>query len=197
MCGERITDVDHNGAAPVDGTVPQRPYRRESQINDLQGSGYLNQFCEWCEENGIGSVRDLDGSHFLEYKFHLQQRIADSTIRNHFSTLRTFFKFCKRVDATDQNQELHKKLETPDFDKGDLSRDDMMDFDEVKKLLRYLNKFEYATAKHAMFVVFWHTGCRRGHLEVLILMTISPSNSAKAGGMGLSNSSTDQKPVLR
>ncbi|MCU4741982.1 tyrosine-type recombinase/integrase [Natronoglomus mannanivorans] len=146
---------------------------------------HLNQFCNWCEEQGIESVQDIDGSHFLEYKFHLRQRIADSTIRNHFSTLRTFFKFCKRIDATDGNQELHTKLETPDFAKGDLSRDDMMDFNEVKKLLAYFDKFEYATVKHAMFVVFWHTGCRRGALRGLDLEDYKPVQERENGRYGL------------
>lgn len=142
---------------------------------------HLNQFTDWCDANGIDSVRELDGADCLEYKFHLRESKADSTIRNHFSTLRTFFKFCRRIDATETGQKLASKLETPDFSKGELSRDDMMEFSEVERLLEYLQKFEYGTVRHAMFVVFWHTGCRRGALRGLDLADYNPLKRREHG----------------
>ncbi|WP_252698857.1 tyrosine-type recombinase/integrase [Natronosalvus vescus] len=131
----------------------------------------LNQFTTWCENNQIDSIRDLDGTVLLEYKLFLQDdpNKADSTIRNHFSTLRTYFRFCRRIDATREDQHLYEKLKTPDFAKGELSRDDMMETERVKELLEYLRKFEYASSRHTMFIVFWHTGCRRGALRGLDL----------------------------
>lgn len=146
---------------------------------------HLNQFLDWCDENGIDSVRDLNGEHFLELKFHLRKDKADSTIRNHFSTLRTFFRFCARLDATEDGQNLATKLETPDFSKGDLSRDDMMDFDDAERLLDYLRKFEYATARHAMFATFWHAGCRCGALRSLDLDDYNPIKKREHGRYAL------------
>lgn len=147
--------------------------------------GHLKTFYEWCDDNGIGSVRDLDGEVFLEYKFYLRQSRRDTTIRNHFSTLRTFFRFCDRIDATETSQNLATKLESPDFSKGDLSRDAMMDFSEVERLLEYLQKFEYATVRHAIFTVFWHTGCRCGALRGLDLSDYKPLKQREHGRYAL------------
>jgi integrase len=147
--------------------------------------GHLRQFCEWCDEQGIESVRDLDGEDFLEYKFTLKQTRANTTIRNHFSTLRTFFRFCERIDATERGQNLATKLETPDFSKGEMSRDEMMDFDEVERLLEYLGKFEYGTLRHAVFTVFWHTGCRCGALRSLDLSDYDPVKEREQGRYAL------------
>ena len=149
--------------------------------------GHLDQFCDWCDENEIESVRDLGGESLLEYKFHLKSDPDknDATIRNHFSTLRTFFRFCNRLDATRQDQDLHVKLQAPDFSKGDLSRDVMMDFEEAKRLLDYLEKFEYATVNHVAFVILWHTGCRRGALRGLDLSDYKPLKQREHGRYAL------------
>lgn len=157
----------------------------KAQSTIYKNRDHLNQFCNWCDDNGIDSIRDLGGEDFLELKFHLRQTKADSTIRNHFSTLRTFFRFCNRIDATEPGQNLATKLETPDFAKGDLSRDDMMPFEEVETLLDYLNKFEYATTRHAMFVVFFHTGCRMGALRGLDLSDYKPLKRREHGRYAL------------
>lgn len=159
--------------------------REKSPSTIYNNRGHLRTFVEWCESQDIDSVKELDGSHFLEYKFHLQEGVSDATIRNHFSTLRTFFKFCNRIDAVDPDQHLHKKLEAPDFAKGDLSRDIMMDFDEVKSLLAYQQKFEYATLKHTLFSIFWHTGCRMGALRGLDLEDYSPIKNREHGEYAL------------
>ncbi|WP_176548243.1 site-specific integrase [Natrinema sp. CBA1119] len=157
----------------------------KSKSTLYNNQGHLRQFCDWCEENEIDSVRDLGGEDFLEYKFHLRQSVSDSTIRNHFSTLRTFFKFCYRIDATEKGQELATKLETPDFAKGDLSRDILMDFEEVNRLLDYLSKFEYGTKKHITFLIFWHTGCRRGALRGLDISDYAPCKEREHGTYAL------------
>jgi len=147
--------------------------------------GHLKQFCEWCAEQEIDSIQEIDGETFLEYKFELRQSRAKTTIRNHFSTLRTFFRFCERIDATETGKNLATKLETPDFSKGELSRDDMMDFSDVERLLEYLNKFEYATLRHAVFTVFWHTGCRCGALRSLDLSDYKPVKKREHGRYAL------------
>lgn len=147
--------------------------------------GHLKEFAQWCDDQGIETVADLTGPDLLEYKLHLRDRVADSTIRNHFSTLRTFFRFCKRMDATRPDQHLHEKLKTPDFSKGDLSRDDMMDFEEVERLLKYLETFQYANERHVLFVIFWHTGCRNGALRGLDLDDYKQAKEREHGYYGL------------
>ncbi|MDR5674654.1 phage integrase SAM-like domain-containing protein [Halalkaliarchaeum sp. AArc-GB] len=167
-------------------------FHREREGNKSEQTIYknrdhTNQFLEWCDAQGIDSIRDLDGTLLLEYKLHLKDdpNKGDATIRNHFSTLRTFFKFCRRVDATKEDQHLYEKLKTPDFSKGELSRDDMMDFGEVKRLLDYLNKFEYGTVKHVAFAIFWHTGCRCGALISLDVDDYKPVKQREHGEYGV------------
>lgn len=154
-----------------------------STIHNNQG--HLDHFCGWCEQNNVDSVRELNGQDLLEYKFDLRDGRAKTTVRNHFSTLRTFFRFCNRIDATREDQHLAEKLEAPDFSKGEKSRDDMLNFDVVEKILDYLDTYEYATAKHALFTVFWHTGCRRGALRGLDLCDYKPVQDREHGRYAL------------
>lgn len=138
--------------------------------------GHLKTFLNWCNDQGIESIRDLGGEELLEYKFHLKQdpEKSDTTISNHFTTLRVFFQFCNTMDATGPNQDLYTKLKSLEFSKGDASRDDMLEIGEVKDLLEYRNRFEYAQTRHVVFTILWHTGCRMGALLGLDLEDYQP-----------------------
>ena len=148
----------------------------KSEQTVYNNRGHLKEFTNWCDENGITSLRDLGGEHLLEYKFHLKQdpNKSDTTISNHFSTLRVFFTFCNTLDATTPEQDLYTKLKSLDFSKGRISRDDMLEIDRVKALLDYLGQFEYAQVRHVVFVILWHTGCRAGALRGLDLDDYKP-----------------------
>ena len=161
----------------------------KAQSTIYKNTDHLNQFLEWCEENRLQMIHQLEGEHLLEYKFYLRDDPdkQDSTIGNHFSTLRAFFKFCEGLGAATDEQRLYQTLQGFDFAKGDLSRDDMMEFDQAKLLLNYLQKFEYAKVRHVMFVLFWHTGCRKSALRSLDLEDYEPAKQREHGTYALLN----------
>jgi len=41
-------------------------------------------------------------------------------------------------------------------------RSEMLDANRADQILNYLDKFEYATLRHALFALFWDTGTRIG-----------------------------------
>jgi site-specific recombinase XerD len=157
------------------------------QTHYNNNKGHLKQFVEWADDNGVESVRELGGQELLNYKFHLKQDPSknDTTIGNHFTTLRVFFKFCRTMDATTSDQQLYEKLRSLDFSKGNLSRDDMLDVSQVKSVLDYLERFEYATVRHVPFVILWHTGARAGAVRGLDLEDYRSVRQREHGEYGL------------
>lgn len=56
-------------------------------------------------------------------------------------------------------------LPNPDDD----TRDEKIEPDAAKEILEYLQKFEYATLRHALFALLWDTGFRLGTIRALDL----------------------------
>ena len=54
-------------------------------------------------------------------------------------------------------------------DRGRAARTEMLDPDKVEAILSHLDKYEYASARHAQFALMWDTGVRLGALRSLDL----------------------------
>lgn len=147
--------------------------------------GHMDQFREWLADNRMDHIEDLDGKAPLQYKIHLKSDDSKNrtTVGNHFSTLRTFFKWSARYDFTDSA--LTDAMESPDFNKHGAARERMIPFDHAKDLLDYLKKFKYTTKDHIMVAIMCHTGCRRWAMCGLDLDDYSPVRERDSGQYGL------------
>jgi site-specific recombinase XerD len=170
--------------------------------------GHLRDFREWCAANEIEDLRELTGLQLQSFRVHLKQDRELTTIRNHISTVRTFLRWLYRVDVLSEN--LAHALEVPDVPDEQKSRDVMIEADEVERMMDYFDRFEYATVRHVVFTLLWHTGCRMGALRALDLddYVSSTETTAEYGfvqfrhrpdtGTGLKNAEGgERKPYIR
>jgi len=129
-------------------------------------SSLLNQFIEWCEDEGIEYVNDLDSFHISDFKIHRRDEdgINSVTLYNQMTVLRVFLRWCESRGLAEG---LAENILMPT--KEDDAKDTMIDSETAAQILQYLQKFEYATMKHVVFALLWDTGFRIGTLRAIDL----------------------------
>ncbi|OIB58771.1 tyrosine-type recombinase/integrase [Natrialba sp. SSL1] len=87
----------------------------ERYLNSLDSGGSrvsmrpaLNEFVQFCDQEGVGSVDNLDSSDCREYGLRLRERtidgdLAGSTANTYFRYVRAFLSFCVRDEQLDTN----------------------------------------------------------------------------------------------
>lgn len=80
-------------------------------------------------------------------------------------TLRVFVKWLESVDAVEQD--LHKKVRSPDITPRENSRDVMLETEDAETMLAYLERYEYASIHHVTATLLWHTMLRMGSVRAL------------------------------
>lgn len=165
----------------------------------------LKLFVEWCDEQAIDSMRDLDGWTLDSYETHRRSKHpSPSTMKNEFSTLKNWLAYCARIEVVDET--LPEKVEVPTVDKADRSSDISLTDDAAAALLTYYrNSDEYAARGHTLLELLWHTGARVGAIQSLdvgdwqetesgqryLLITNRPSQ-----GTRLKKANQGERPVL-
>lgn len=155
--------------AYLDGRTDLSPSSKENH-------GYrLERFLEWCEEEGIDDMNGLTGRNLHQYKIWRSQDVNNVTLKNQLGTVRQFLAFCESIDAVSPG--LSEKLELPDLGfKEDVS-DTMLSPEEAEKILPYLEKYEYGTVRHVIFLLLWHTGIRTSTLRAFDVDDFSGSEN--------------------
>jgi site-specific recombinase XerD len=140
---------------------------REAELaeSSLQNHRYhLKRFLEFCEDTGFENMAELNGRTIYEYKQYRREEggVNEQTLSNQLSTFRVFVRFCERLEAVEKG--LADKIELPDIDPSEAARDEMLGEERAFEILEYLEQFEYASKRHAMFYLMWHTSIRIGSL---------------------------------
>jgi len=127
----------------------------------------LKHFKRWCAENGVENINELDGRTL--YEFRLWRRddgdLSTLSLRNQLSCLRTFIKWCENVDAVPKD--LHEQIDLPNVNREKSSGDEVISEERAESIRTHLYKFKYATRKHTLFELLWHTGVRIGTARAL------------------------------
>lgn len=147
----------------------------QSTRNEVSGATHrkyrtrLNQFLKWCDRQELNDLSEITGMDLLEFKLHRQNEdgLKKVTLRNQLYTLRVFIRFCESVDVVTEG--LAENIQTPSLARNEAVRDTTIEPEQVNKILDYCEKFEYATARHTVFLLLWHTGIRLGTLRSLDL----------------------------
>jgi site-specific recombinase XerD len=165
-------DDDSTDEQP-DGTRPETALdlyldTRETEVttNTLQAHTYrLNHFVEWCEMREIETMEELDGKDLHEFRLWRREDgdLNIVSLHTQLSTLRVFLKFCQSIEIVDNN--LYEKLMIPTLDSGQDQRDSIVPTDHAQKTLAWLDKYEYASVGHTIFLLLWRTGMRVGTLQ--------------------------------
>jgi integrase len=140
--------------------------------NSVQAKRYqLGFFVDWCEgaDNDdrprVEDLNEVTGRDFTRFKNWRSEDINKVTLRTNLSALRTFMRFCVSIDAVDPS--IPEKINVPNLDYGENERESFLDSKRARTIRMYLRKFEYASLKHVIFSLQWHTGVRMSALHGL------------------------------
>jgi len=136
----------------------------------------LKQFVIWCDQEGYTNLNDLTGRDLLEFKDWRGENIKPITLKNNLWTLKKFLRFCEDIDAVPRG--ISEKVLIPQTDREEEARDVYVTKEEADAILTHLEKFEYASLRHAIFTTLWKTGMRSGTLRSLDLDDFKPDLSA-------------------
>jgi site-specific recombinase XerD len=150
--------------APADAKEMYLAQRRDEVAEStLQSHHYrLNPFVRWCESNGVTNLNELSARDLHKYRLHRKEKddLNTVTLRTQLSTIRVFVKFLESIDGVKQG--LHDKMLIPSPDRGEDTRDRMLEAESATTMLDHLRRYEYASKPHALLSVLWATGCRMG-----------------------------------
>jgi site-specific recombinase XerD len=142
--------------------------RYESSPSTVQNHRYrLKQFLRWCSETDFDDMREMNGRLAEKYK-HWRRADADLapvTIEMQMRTFRVFLKWCESNEYVTPG--VADKIIIPSVSDAQKARDDSISVERAEEILTYLRKYEYATLRHVLFHLLWHTGIRTGAAHAL------------------------------
>ncbi|TYL37581.1 integrase [Natronococcus pandeyae] len=145
--------------------------RLESTRADETLSSYryrIKPFVQWCDEEGIDNLNDLSSRDIFRFdSTRRAEGLAVTTLNTQLGTLKQFIRFCERIDAVSEG--LPAKVEVPSVELADRVNDELLSADRAETIRGKLSRYQYASRRHAMFELLWHTGCRLGGLRALDL----------------------------
>lgn len=148
--------LDHRRASSSDQTMQSYQYR-------------LQQFVEWCDDQDIDRVGDLNGFTLERFFRHRRSELAAVSLKGQMSSLRMFIRYLERIEAVDEG--LAEKIDVPTISRDQETSDVMLEAADAKQLIGYYRNSaaERATPRHVVLEIFWNTGCRLGGLRGLDL----------------------------
>ncbi|WP_440764941.1 tyrosine-type recombinase/integrase [Natronorubrum sp. DTA7] len=137
---------------------------REDEVSKASHRNYkyaLKELIQFCENQGIEEVGELHGYHLKQYKLRRRgQGIKEVTLKNNLSTLRVFLRWCEQAELVEQG--FAELVQLPDLNSDDRVSETVLSLNRIEDILNYYYKFEYATRRHAVFQLMWHTCFRMG-----------------------------------
>lgn len=170
--GESVSDLEP--LAPKEAVDLYLEARDDAAENTLNGQKYrFRAFVAWCDEVGVANLNELSGRDLYAYRVwrreggYSGEELATVTLRGDMATLRAFLRFCGDVDAVPE--ELYDQVPLPRMDGSEDVSDSTLDSDRAAEIVDYLGRYEYASRRHIIVLILWHTGCRVGMLRGLDL----------------------------
>ena len=147
-------------------------HRRTEVADDtIRGFNYrLKQFVEWCEEQQIDRMSELNGWKLDQFENHRRgDDLAPASLTSEMQTLKNFLEYLARIEVVEDN--LPEKVHVPTIPEGDKSNDEMLHASSAKHLVTALREDpeHRGTAKHALLELLWFTGARLGAMRALDL----------------------------
>ena len=57
----------------------------------------LNHFVEWCEQEGITNIGEIDERKLIQFRSWRGEDVASITLRMQFGTVRKFIRYCEKM----------------------------------------------------------------------------------------------------
>lgn len=134
----------------------------------------VRQFVEWCESEGIMNLNDLNGRHIKEYRDHRRPRLNNTSMKNELRTIRQYLQFGVAMEAVEPALPEAMGQIIPSLSKGEESSDTKISRDRALAIIDYLEEYQKASRRHALFLLMWDTGARISGLRALDLDDFDP-----------------------
>ncbi len=139
----------------------------------------LDQWLKWCENNNVETVADLDAWTLDDWQLYLgEQGYAPTTVKGRLITVRLFLEYLEGLELV--YSELSETIDVPNLSKQEEQNEERLDTDHATAALSVLRDSpeHYATIKHTLLELAWHTGARLGGLQALDLSDFHPDEQA-------------------
>lgn len=134
----------------------------------------LVRFENFCERQSISDLSELDGHILDEYALWLRHEASDQvdelsskTMRDEMYLLRNFITYLEKIEVVKRG--LSDAIDIPKLSGSDGVRNVDMDPERVRAVLEYLDRFEYASLEHVVWLLTAHVGRRTGGIISLDL----------------------------
>lgn len=138
----------------------------------------IGKFVEWCRENDITNLNELNGRHLQDFRAWRKQDLSLPSLESNMRTFRLFLKVCVKHDAV--RPDLPWKVDIPSVSDHDASRDEYVPAETARVILDRLHRFHYATTVHVVWLLLATTGLRTGGLRALDLQDRKPGDDGGA-----------------
>jgi site-specific recombinase XerD len=140
----------------------------------------LGHFVRWCDEEGIDNLNEISGRDLHRYRIWRRDegKLNRVSVRTQMSTLRCFVSFCADVNAMSDG--IRDAVDVPELERGENSRDVMLDEERVGEILERLRKYDYASLRHVLIRLLWVTGCRLGGVRALDVEDITTTGETSS-----------------
>ena len=116
-------------------------------------------FIEHLEANGVDGTQQIDPYHIEQWmRTRKNEGIAKTTLRTNVKKIKTFIRWAEKKKLVQDG--LSDSFDPPEIPKSEQASHDHLSSEEADALLDYLNTYHYASRRHALIAVLWHTGCR-------------------------------------
>jgi site-specific recombinase XerD len=181
--------LDEQRADATDWTVRTYRYR-------------LKQFVEWCEENNVTQMGDVDGWTIEQFARERRSELATVSMKGQMSALKQLLEYCARIDVVDKR--LPGKVEIPSVSRNEESDDTRLETDAAESLLQFYRNSQahFGRKTHALLEVFWNTGARLSGVRALDLGDYDSDERylefqhRPDSGTGLKNKERGERPVV-
>ena len=142
--------------------------RVEASASTRDNHGYrLAKFVDYCTEQGVTETSEIDGGLIEGYR---TSRLSDDntnlvTDENNLHTFRVYLRYLERIEACDEG--LADKVLIPNVSSQQEARDIHLSHERATQIIEHLSKYEWASIKHVVFHLTYHTGLRRSSLYAL------------------------------
>jgi site-specific recombinase XerD len=127
----------------------------------------LGHFIRFCAEHNIPSMSDVQPRHMLQYKNWRRDDgdLKRVSVHTQLSTLKVFIKWCE--DYNFCTQTLHESVRPPKMNDGEDVDERAIDSETAFRIYDALDRYEYASRYHVVFMLMWTTGRRIGGVRAL------------------------------
>lgn len=139
----------------------------------------MNHFREWAVNVAeIENLNELSGRHLSDFVAWRRAQVKPLTLQKQLSSPRQALRFWADIEAV--SGELIDKLHSPELPDGAEAREEHLSAERAEDILSTLDRFHYASPRHAMMTILWYTAIRRSALRALDVNDLRPDDHALA-----------------